>query len=166
MDKENLKASLVIAIIGIILISVIYFKPVNIERSYGGYMYAQNNEFGKSTEIKLVGTLKKKLSLNYVFTGSIEVDGIKENIILKRIWAKNNIFKTIGYSAFIEDKNSKTGDYEVNGTLNTSGDFNEIIIRLSKIDIKYNGEYTICGPSSTLKEAESLLTKMRKTIKL
>ena len=166
MDNENLKASIVIAIIGIILISVIYFRPVSIERSYSGYMYAQNNEFGKSAEIKLVGVLKKKLSLNYVFTGSIEVDGIKENVILKRIWAKNNIFKTIGYSAFIESNNSKTGDYEVNGTLNTSSDFNEIIIKLSKIDIKYNGEYTICGPSSTRQEAESLLTKMKKIIKL
>jgi len=166
MGKENLKATIVIAIIGVILISVIYFKPVNIERSYSGYMYAQNNDFGKTTEIKLVGKLKKKLSLNYVFTGTIEVEGIKENVILKRIWAKNNVFKTVGYSAFIENKNSKTGDYEVSGTLNTSNDFNEIIVKLSKVDIKYNGEYTICGPSSTRKEAESLLTKMKNIIKL
>ena len=117
MDRVTLKASIVIGIIGIILISVIYFRPVSIERNYSGYMYAENSEFEKSTEIKLVGELKKKLSLNYVFTGSIEVDGIKEQVILKRIWAKNNIFKTIGYSAFIETKNSKTGQYEVTGTL-------------------------------------------------
>ena len=162
MDKETLKASIVIAIIGIILISVIYFRPVSIERNYSGYMYAQNNEFGKSTEIKLVGELKKKLSLNYVFTGNIEVDGIKENVILKRVWAKNNIFKTIGYSAFIESKNSKTGKYEVTGTLNTSKDFNEIIVRLIEIDVKYNGEFNICGPSSTREEAKATLTKIEK----
>ncbi len=157
MDRESLKASIVIGIIGIILISVIYFRPVSIERNYSGYMYAENNEFEKSTEIKLVGELKKKLSLNYVFTGSIEVDGIKENVILKRIWAKNNIFKTIGYSAFIETKNTKTGQYEVNGTLNTSKDFNEIIIRLGKIDSKYNGKFNICGPSSNRRRGKMLL---------
>lgn len=166
MDKESLKASIVIGIIGMILISVIYFRPVSIERNYSGYMYAQNNEFGKSTEIKLVGELKKKLSLNYVFTGSIEVDGVKENVILKRIWAKNNIFKTVGYSAFIESKNTKSGQYEVNGTLNTSKNFNDIIIKLDKIDIKYNGEYTICGPSSNSEEAKSLILKMKKIIKI
>lgn len=166
MDKENLKASIVIGIIGIILIAVIYFRPVSIERNYSGYIYSENNEVGKSAEIKLVGELKKKLSLNYVFTGSIEVDGIKENVVLKRIWAKNNIFKTIGYSAFIESKNSETKQYEVNGTLNTSKNFDEIIVKLGKIDIKYNGEYVICGPSSNREEAKSLLSKMKKIIKL
>ena len=162
MDRAALKASIVIAIIGIILISVIYFRPVSIERNYSGYMYAEDSEFQKSTEIKLVGELKKKVSLNYVFTGSIEVDGIKEQVILKRIWAKNNIFKTMGYNAFIEIKNSKTGQYEVTGTLDTSKDFNEILIRLGKVDSKYNGKFNICGPSSNREEAKGIITNMGK----
>jgi hypothetical protein len=162
MDRVALKASIVIGIIGIILISVIYFKPVTIERNYSGYVYAENSQFEKLTEIKLVGELKKKLSLNYVFTGSIEVDGIKEQVILKRIWAKNNIFKSIGYSAFIETKNTKTGQYEVTGTLDTSKDFNEILIRLGKVDSKYNGDFYICGPSSTKEEAKNIITNLKK----
>ncbi len=162
MDRAALKASIVIAIIGMILISVIYFRPVSIERNYGGYMYDENSEFKKSTEIKLVGELKKKLSLNYEFTGSIEVDGIKEKVILKRIWAKNNVFKTKGYSTFIETKNSKTGQYEVTGTLNTSKNFNEILIRLAEVDNKYDGKFNICGPSSTVKEAKVIITNMEK----
>ncbi len=156
MDKSALKASIVIAIIGIILISIIYFRPVSIERNYSGYMYDENSEFQRSTEIKLVGELQKKLSLNYIFTGSVQVDGIKEQITLKRIWTKNNIFKTLGYSDFIETKNNKTGQYEVTGTLNISKDFNEVIIRLGKIDSKYNGEINICGPSSNIEEAKKL----------
>ncbi|MCB2294037.1 hypothetical protein LGK95_10950 [Clostridium algoriphilum] len=160
MDRSALKASMVIAIIGIILISIIYFRPVSIDRNYSGYMYDENSEFQKSTEIKLVGELKKKLSLNYMFTGSVEVDGVKEQITLKRIWAKNNILKTLGYSDFIETKNDKTGQYEVNGTLNTSKDFNEVIIRLGKIDDKYNGKINVCGPSGNKKEANIIIAKM------
>lgn len=156
MDREGLKASIVIAIIGIIIISFIYFRPVSIERNYSGYMYDDNSEFQKSTEIKLVGEFRKKLSLNYEVTGSIEVDGIKEPVILKRIWAKNNIFKTIGYSAFIENENSETGQYEVTGTLNTSKNFNEILIRLGEVDSKYNGKFSICGPSSNVEEANAI----------
>ncbi|MBW9145432.1 hypothetical protein KTC92_09100 [Clostridium sp. CM027] len=162
MDRSALKASIAIAVIGMILISVIYFRPVSIERNYGGYMYDENSEFNKSTEIKLVGELKKKLSLNYEFTGSVEVDGIKEKVILKRIWAKNNVFKTTGYSTFIEAKNSKTGQYEVTGTLNTSKNFNEILIRVAEVDNKYNGKFDICGPSSTVKEAKGIITNMGK----
>ncbi|MGH4140233.1 hypothetical protein [Clostridium sp.] len=153
MDRVSLKASIVIGIIGIILISLIYFRPVSIERNYSAFMYADNSEFQKVTEIKLVGKLKKKLSLNHVFTGSVEVDGIKEQVILHRICAKNNAFKTMGYNAFIETQNSKTGQYEVMGTLDTSKDFNEILIRLGTIDSKYNGKFNICGPSSTREEA-------------
>lgn len=160
MDRVSLKASLVIGIIGIILISAIYFRPVSIKRNYSGYIFADNSEFEKSTEIKLVGELKKKLSLNHVFTGSIEVDGIKEQITLKRIWSKNNIFKNVGYNAFIETTNSKTGQYEVTGTLDTSKDFNEILIRLGKIDSKYNGKYNICGPSSNREEAKGIVNIM------
>ena len=162
MDRVALKASIVIGIVGMILISIIYFRPMSVDRNYSAYIYAENSEFQKSTEIKLVGELKKKLSLNDVFTGSVEVDGIKEPVILKRIWAKNNIFKSIGYSAFIETKNSKTGQYEVTGTLDTSKDFNEIIIRLGKIDSKYNGKFNICGPSSTREEAKAIITNMDK----
>lgn len=162
MDKGSLKASLVIGIIGMIIISVIYFRPVSIVRNYSGYIFDDNSEFGKSTEIVLVGELKKKLSLNYVFTGSIEVDGIKEEVILKRIWSKNNIFKSVGYNAFIEAKNSKTGQYEVTGTLDTSKDFNEILIRLGKVDSKYNGKFNICGPSSTKEEAIGIMKIIEK----
>lgn len=162
MDRVTLKASIVIAIIGMILISIVYFRPVNIERNYSAYMYAENSEFQKSTEIKLQGELKKKLSLNYVFTGSIEVDGIKEQVILKRIWAKNNIFKSLGYSAFIETKNIKTGQYEVTGTVDISKDFNEILIRLGGIDNKYNGKFNICGPSSTREEAKAVIANIEK----
>ena len=36
MDRTNLKASIVIATIGIILISVVYFRPVSINRVYSG----------------------------------------------------------------------------------------------------------------------------------
>lgn len=162
MDRSALKASIVIAIIGIILISVIYFRPVSIDRDYSGYMYNENSELDKSVEINLVGELKKNLSLNYVFTGSIEVDGIKEQVILKRIWAKYNIFKTIEYSAFIETKNDKTGQYEVTGTLNTSNDFNEIIIKLGEVDSKYNNKFIVCGPSSTREEAKGIITLMGK----
>ena len=160
MDRVSLKASIVIGIIGMIFISVIYFKPVSIERNYSGYIYGDNSEFQKSTEIKLVGELKKKMSLNHIFTGNIEVDGIVEEVILKRIWSKNNIFKTIGYNAFIESKNSKTAQYEVTGTIDTSADFNEVIIRLSKIDSKYNGKFNICGPSSNIDEAKGILKNM------
>ena len=162
MDRASLKASMVIAIIGIILIAVIYFRPVSIERSYSGYMYADNSEIQKSTEIKLVGELKKKLSLNYILTGTIEVEGIKENVIVKRIWAKNNIFKTIEYSAFIESENSKTGQFEITGILNISKDFNEILLRLEKVDSKYNGKFNICGPSSNREEAKAIVTRMGK----
>ena len=162
MDRVTLRASLVIGIIGMILISVIYFRPVSIERNYSGYLFADNSEFEKSTEIRLVGELKKKLYLNYVFTGSIEVDGIKEQVILKRIWSKNNIFKSVGYNAFIETKNSKTGQYEVTGTLDTSKDFNEILLRLGKVDSKYNGKFNICGPSSNRDEAKGIIKIMEK----
>jgi len=162
MDRVALRASIVIGIIGVILISIIYFRPMSIERNYSAYIYAENSEFVKPTEIKLVGELKKKISLNYVFTGSVEVDGIKEQVILKRIWAGNNIFKSIGYSAFIETKNSKTGQYEVTGTLDTSKDFNEILIKLGKVDSKYNGKFNICGPSSTIEEAKGIITNMKK----
>ncbi|MBZ9686266.1 hypothetical protein G9F72_007980 [Clostridium estertheticum] len=162
MERGSLKASLVIGVIGVIIISIIYFRPVSIKRNYGGYLFADNSEFEKSTEIVLVGELKKKLFLNYVFTGSIEVDGIKEKVILKRIWSKNNIFKSLGYNAFIETKNSKTGQYEVTGTLDTSKDFNEILIRLGKIDSKYNGKYNICGPSSTREEAKGVMNIIEK----
>ena len=162
MDKMTLRASLVIGIIGVIMISFIFFKPMTIERSYSGYMYDDNSEFEKSTEIKLVGELKKKLSLNNVFTGSIEVEGIKEQVILKKIWSKNNIFKSMGYNAFIETKNSKTGQYEVTGTLDTSKDFNEILIRLGKVDSKYNGRFNICGPSSTKVEAQGIIENLEK----
>lgn len=162
MDKAALRASIVIAVIGMILISIIYFRPVSIERNYSAYMYAENSEFKKATEIKLIGKLEKKLSLNYVFTGSIEVDGIKEKIILKRIWAKNNIFISKGYSDFIETKNNKTGQYEVTGTIDTSKDFNEILIRLGKVDSKYNGKVNICGPSSTSEEAKGIVENIEK----
>lgn len=159
MDRVSLKASIVIGIVGMILISIIYFRPVSIDRKYSAIIYADNSEYQKSTEIILVGQLKKKLSLNHVFTGSVEVDGIKEKVILKRIF-KNNIFKTKGYNAFIETKNSKTGQYEVTGTLDTSKDFNEILVRLGKIDSKYNGNFNICGPSSTREEAIGIVKDM------
>ncbi|MGH4120429.1 hypothetical protein [Clostridium sp.] len=162
MERVELKASITLAIIGIIIISVIYFKPMKIERSFSGYMYAENSEFEKTIEITLIGELKKKLSLNHVFTGTIEVDGIKLPIIIKRIWAKNNIFKTMGYSSFIEAKNSETGKYEVTGTVDISKDFNEILIRLNEIDSKYNGKFNICGPSSTKEEAKTIVTNMGK----
>lgn len=162
MDRATLKASVVIAIIGIILISVIYFRPVNINRDYSGYMYDENSELDKSIEINLDGQLKKNLSFNYVFTGSINVDGIKKEVVLKRIWAKYNIFKTIEYTAFIETKNDKTGEYEVTGTVNTSNDFNEILIKLGEVDNKYNSKFNICGPSNTREEAKSIITKMGK----
>jgi hypothetical protein len=161
VDRVDVKASIIIGIIGVILISFIYFRPVSIERDYSGYMYAGDSEFQKSTEIKLVGTLKKKLTLNHVFKGTIEVDGIKQEIILKRIWAKNNIFNSEGYSAFIENKSS-TDNYEVTGTLDTSKDFNQIVVRLYEIDNKYNGKFNICGPSSNIKEAEGILANMEK----
>jgi len=157
MDRVSLKASLALGIIGMIIISIIYFRPVSLVRNYSGYIFDDNSEFEKSTEIVLIGELKKKFSLNHVFTGSIEVDGIKEQVILKRISSKNNIFKSMGYNAFIETKNSKTGKYEVTGTLDTSKNFNEILIRLGKIDIKYNGKYNICGPSSNREEAKGIM---------
>ncbi len=160
MDRVSLKASIVIGIIGMILISIIYFKPVSIVRNYSGYIFDDNSDFQKPTEIVLVGELKKKLSLNHVFTGSIEVDGITEKVILKRIWSKNNIFKSVGYNTYIETKNTKTGQYEVTGTLDTSKDFNQILIRLSKIDTKYNGKYNICGPSSNIEEAKGIIKNM------
>ncbi|MCJ7689728.1 MAG: hypothetical protein MUO60_10490 [Clostridiaceae bacterium] len=162
MDRVELKASITIAIIGIIIISVIYFRPMNIERSFSGYMYAEDSEFEKSTEITLIGQLKKKLSLNHVFTGTIEVEGIKLPIIIKRIWAKNNIFKTMGYSSFVETKNSEIGQYEVTGTVDTSKDFNEILIRLNEVDIEYNGKFNVSGPSSTKEEAKTIVTNMGK----
>lgn len=162
VERVELKASITIAIIGIIIISLIYFRPIKIDRSFGGYMYAENSEFEKSTEITLVGELKKKLSMNHEFTGTIEVDGIKFPIIIKRIWAKNNIFKTMGYSSFIETKNSETGQYEVTGTVDTSKDFNEILIRLNEVDSKYNGKFNISGPSSTKEEAKTIVINMGK----
>ncbi|MBU3158783.1 hypothetical protein KPL37_03210 [Clostridium frigoris] len=162
MERTNLKASIVIAIIGIILISVIYFRPVSINREYSGYMYNENIELGKTVEINLDGVLRKNLSLNYEFTGSIKVDGIKKQVILKRIWAKNNVFKTLEYSAFIETKNIKTGQYEIDGTVNTSKNFNEILIKLDEVDSKYNSKFNICGPSSTREEAKGIITKMEK----
>ncbi len=162
MDRAALKASIIIGIVGMILISIIYFAPVNIERNYSAFIYAENSEFEKLTEIKLVGKLEKKISLNYEFTGSVEVDGIKESIILKRIWAKNNVFKSLGYSTFIEAKNSKTGQYEVTGTVDLSKDFNEIIIRHSKVDYKYNGKFNICGPSSNSEEAKAIIINIAK----
>ena len=85
--------------------------------------------------------------------------------MLKRIWAKYNIFKTIEYSAFIETKNDKTGEYEVTGTVNTSKDFNEILIKLDDIDSKYNSKFSICGPSNTREEARAIITKMGRIIK-
>ena len=154
MDRASLKASAVIGVIGMGIILLIYFRPVTIERNYSAYIYAENSEFQKPTEIKLVGKLKKKLSLNHVFVGSIEVDGIKEEVILKRIWANNNIFKSMGYTTFIETKNIDNGQYEIIGSLDTSKDFNEVLIRLSEVDSKYNGEFNICGPSSTREEGE------------
>jgi hypothetical protein len=160
MDRMTLKASIVIGVIGMGLILVIYFRPVNIERNYSAYIYAENSEFQKSTEIKLSGKLKKKLSLNDVFIGSVEVDGIKEQIILKKIWAGNNIFKSIGYSTFIEKKDTKTGQYEIIGSLDTSKDFNEILIRLGEVDSKYNGKFNICGPSSTREEGKAILKSL------
>lgn len=160
IDRSALKASLVIAIMGIIIITVIYFRPVSIERNYSGYIYAENSEFGKLTEIELVGELRKKITLNYVFIGSVEVDGIKERVILKRISAKNNIFKTLGYSEFLEIKNNKTGQYEVEGSLYTSKDFNEVVLSLGKIDSRYNGKFSICGPSGNRKEAKAVVTMM------
>lgn len=162
MDRSTLRASPVIAIIGILLISVIYFRPVSINRDFSGYMYDENSELDKSVEINLDGKLKKSLSLNYVFMGSIKVDGIEKQIVLKRIWAKYNIFKTIEYSAFIETKNDKTGEYEVTGTVNTSKDFNEILIKLGEIDSKYNSKFSICGPSNTREVAKGIITKMEK----
>ena len=162
MDRVNLRASLVIGIIGVILVSVIYFRPVSIVRNYNGYIFSDNSDFEKTTEIKLVGELKKKLSLNYVFTGSIEVEGIKEQVILRKVWSKNNIFKSVGYNAFIETKNSKTGQFEVTGTIDTSKDFNEILIRLGKVDSKYNGKFDICGPSSTREEAKGIVKNIEK----
>jgi len=163
MDRTSLKASIVIAFIGIVFISIVYFRPISIERNYSGYMYAENGGVEKTIEIKLVGELKKKLSLNYIFTGSIEVDGIKQSVIANRIWAKNNIFKTMGYSNFIETKDSKTGQYEVVGTVNISNNFDEILIRLSEIDSKYNGKFNICGPSSTKEEAKAIMINMGKS---
>ncbi|MCB2291638.1 hypothetical protein LGK97_18150 [Clostridium sp. CS001] len=160
MDRITLKASIVIGIIGMGLILVIYFRPVSIERNYSAYIYAENSEFQKSTEIKLVGKLKKKLSLNDVFTGNIEVDGIKKEVILKKIWAKNNIFKSTGYSTFIEMKDVKTGQYEIVGSLDTSKDFNEILIKLAEVDNKYNGKFNICGPSSTKEEGKAILKRL------
>lgn len=162
VERVELKASITIAIIGIIIISVIYFRPINIERSFSGYMYAEDNEFEKSTEITLVGELKKKLSLNHVFTGTIEVEGIKQEVIIKRIWSKNNIFRTMGYSSFIETKDSETGQYEVTGTVDASKDFNEILIRLNAVDSKYNGKFNISGPSSSKKEAKNIVTNIEK----
>ena len=160
MDRVALKASIIIGVIGIGLIMVIYFRPVSIERNYSAYIYSENSEFEKRAEIKLVGNLKKKLSLNDVFTGTIEVDGIKEQVILKRIWANNNIFKSMGYSTFIETKNNNTGQYEITGSLDTSKDFNEILIRLVEVDSKYNGKFNICGPSSTKEEAKAILKSL------
>ena len=160
MDRVSLKASIVIGIVGMILISIIYFRPVSIDRKYSAIIYGDNSDYQKSTDIILIGQLKKKLSLNHVFTGSVEVDGIKEKIILKRICLKNNVFKTKGYNAFIETKNSKTGLYEVTGTLDTSKDFNKILIRLGKVDSKYNGSFNICGPSSTREEARGIVKDM------
>lgn len=160
MDRVALKASIVIGVIGIGLILVVYFRPVIIERSYSAYIYAENSEFQKQVEVKLVGKLNKKLSLNHVFNGSIEVDGIKEQVILKRIWANNNIFKTMGYSTFIETKNIKTGKYEITGSLDTSKDFNEILVRLGEVDSKHNGKFNICGPSSTREEAKAILKSL------
>ncbi len=61
VDSVELKASITLAIIGVIIISVIYFRPITIERSFSGYMYAEDSEFQKSTEITLIGELKKKL---------------------------------------------------------------------------------------------------------
>lgn len=162
MDRTTLKASAVIAIIGILLISVIYFSPVGINRDFSGYMYDENSNLDKSVDIKLDGELKKNLSLNYVFMGSIEVDGIKKQVMLKRIWARHNIFKTIEYSDFMETKNDKTGVYEVTGIVNISKDFNEIFIKLGEIDSKYNSKFIICGPSNTREEAKSIITKMGK----
>lgn len=162
MDRVELKASIVMAIMGIILISFIYFKPVTIERDFSGYMYSEDSKFEESMEIKFIGVLKKKMSLNHVFTGTIELDGTKQQVILKRIWAKNNIFKTIGYSSYIEIKNEKTGQYEVDGTIDTSKDFNEILVKLNRVDRKYNGEFNICGPSSTKIEAENIVSNLQK----
>ena len=149
MDRTNLKASIVIATIGIILISVVYFRPVSINRVYSGYMYDENDKLDKAVEINLDGKLKKNLSLNYVFIGTIEVDGVKKQVVLKRIWAKYNVFKTVEYSAFIETKNAKTSQYEVAGTVNSSKNFDEILIKLDAVDSKYNSKFNICGPSST-----------------
>jgi hypothetical protein len=160
MDRMTLKASIVIGVIGMGLILVIYFRPISIERSYSAYIYAENSEFQKSAEIKLSGKLKKKLSLNDVFIGSVEVDGIKEQVILKKIWAKNNIFKSMGYCTFIEKKDNKTGQYEIIGSLDTTKDFNEILIRLSEVDSKYNGKFNICGPSSNREEGKAILKSL------
>ena len=162
MDRTNLKASIVIAIIGIILISVVYFRPVSINRVYSGYMYDENDKLDKAVEINLDGKLKKNLSLNYVFIGTIEVDGVKKQVVLKRIWAKYNVFKTVEYSAFIETKNAKTSQYEVAGTVNSSKNFDEILIKLDAVDSKYNSKFNICGPSSTRAEAKSITTKLGK----
>ena len=52
MDRVNLRASLVIGVVGMLLISIIYFRPVSIEKNYSGYIFADNSEFEKSTEIK------------------------------------------------------------------------------------------------------------------
>ncbi|WP_298839277.1 hypothetical protein [Clostridium sp.] len=162
MDRTNLKASIVIATIGIILISVVYFRPVSINRVYSGYMYDENDKLDKAVEINLDGKLKKNLSLNYVFIGTIEVDGVKKQVVLKRIWAKYNVFKTVEYSAFIETKNAKTSQYEVAGTVNSSKNFDEILIKLDAVDSKYNSKFNICGPSSTRAEAKSITTKLGK----
>ena len=88
------------------------------------------------------------------------MDGIKEQVILKRIWANNNIFKSMGYSTFIETKNNNTGQYEITGSLDTSKDFNEILIRLGEVDSKYNGKFNICGPSSTKEEAKAIFKSL------
>lgn len=156
MDRVSLKASMVIGVIGMGLISLIYFKPVSIERDYSAYIYAENSEFQKATEIKLVGELKKKLSLNHVFIGSIEVDGIKEQITLKRTWKNNNIFKSTGYATFIETKDESEDQYEIVGSIDASKDFNKILVKLSEVDNKYSGEFNICGPSSTREEGEAI----------
>ncbi|WP_425448211.1 hypothetical protein [Dethiothermospora halolimnae] len=150
---------MIFMILVVIISLVIYSVPRDVDKTYSGYLYSLDGDFGKSITISVKGTIYPKLFSSNRFIGNLAVDNevVKVNTShqgegffqgLKSKLLKDN-YTTFAFS-------SERGYTSTKGNITFSKDFNKVFGALDILNEKYNIKCQFAAPSDNVIEANSL----------
>lgn len=136
----------------LVAVFIIYYKPIQVEEQYSGYLYSTNNQVGQAVQIQLLGSLERSLVGGRRFKGSLFIN---EREVLLKAMNVNGRYDFYEMHILLEQGSEAV----VYGQVTISKDFQHLWGQLDAIDeYPLNQACNFAAPSGSLEEAHNVGT--------